>query len=321
MIAVALNGPIDAISRIAVRPQSADASINHVVQNKHGIVHTVRDEKLGDVVYGGNAYDGRISVDTAVDSNGLERVYILAAAHPTPRRVLVIGMSTGAWTRVVSGFPGVEQIDVVEINPGYLDLVKSYPEVSPLLADPRIRIHIDDGRRWLKRHPDARYDLIVQNTTFHWRANSTNLLSIEYFREVSAHMLPGAIFAANTTSSLDVYRTAEEAFAFAFRFRNFVYAGDRDFRVAPATVLARLHLCRIGDAPAFREELFERGGLVDKIARSNFEPVSAVLAQPEPVPPAVVSDRNLMVEYRHGMPSTFALLQRLLPPNPNAVEP
>jgi predicted membrane-bound spermidine synthase len=92
----------------------------------------------------------------------------------------------------MQGFPGVESIDVVEINPAYLDLTRSYPELAPLLDDPRIHIHIDDGRRWLKRNPHTRYDLIVQNITYHWRANAGNLLSREYLSEVRTHLNPVA---------------------------------------------------------------------------------------------------------------------------------
>ena len=32
-------------------------------------------------------------------------------------------------------FPGVKKIDVVELNPAYLDVIKKYPELSPLLSD------------------------------------------------------------------------------------------------------------------------------------------------------------------------------------------
>jgi predicted membrane-bound spermidine synthase len=314
---VAVAPATDVVAHMAVRSPDRTAAIGHVIQNKHGIIHTLTDDKLGDVVYGGNVYDGRVSVDMQTDANGLERAYVLAALHPRPRRVLVIGMSTGAWTRVIAGFPGVEEIDVVEINPGYLELIKRYPQVSPLLTDARVAIHVDDGRRWLKRHPDAQYDLIVQNTTFHWRANSTNLLSIDYFRELRSHMAPGAIAAINTTSSLDVFRSTQEAFAFAFRFRNFVYAGDRDFRASSETVLERLRLCRIGDSPAFLPDQFEPGGRVYDLAREKLEPVADMLAQQDS-PAGVVTDQNLLVEYRHGYALTFAPLRWLLPANPGA---
>ncbi len=320
VLILAQSGIADTISRIAVRTPSGDAPITHIIQNKHGILHTVKDERLGDIVFGGNVYDGRVNTDVKVNSNGLERLYILAALHPRPRRILVIGMSTGAWTRLLSGFPGAEHIDVVEINPGYLDLVNAYPVVSPVLRDPRIDVHIDDGRRWLKRHPGAMYDLIVQNTTFHWRSNSTNLLSLEYFLEVGRHLLPGGIFAANTTSSLDVYRTAQEAFSHAFKYRNFVYAGDRDFRASRDAALERLRVCRIGDQPAFLPEQFERGGVAYELAKVNLEPVARILAAQSSVPIDVITDQNLLVEYRHGHAVTFAPLRRLLPDNPETMK-
>ena len=111
---------------------------------------------------------------------------------PIPKQVLFVGLSTGAWVRAIQGFPGIERIDVVEINPAYIDLIRSYGQLLPLLQDPRIHIHIDDGRRWLRRNPLTRFDLVVQNTTFFWRANTGNLLSWEYFSEVRKHLDPVA---------------------------------------------------------------------------------------------------------------------------------
>ena len=67
-------------------------------------------------------------------------------------------------------------MDIVEINPGYLQLIADYPMVSSLLRNPKVRIYVDDGRRWLVAHPDARYDLVLMNTSFHWRDHSTNLV-------------------------------------------------------------------------------------------------------------------------------------------------
>ena len=304
----------EAIPRLAVRTGDEASRITHLVQNKHGIVHTASETGRADVVYGGNLYDGRITIDMASDPNGLARAYVLAAFHPAPRRVLVVGMSGGAWTRAVAGFPGVERIDVVEINPAYLDLVGRYPEVAPILADPRIRIHIDDARRWLKRHPEAMYDLIVQNTTFHWRANSANLLSAEFFREMRQHMRPGAIAAVNTTGSLDVYRTAQEVFPFAARFHSFVYGADRDFRGPAAEALARLAGCRVGERAAFAPEQFEPGGLAHHIASDSLVTVAEFLAGQPTADIGVVTDQNLLTEYRHGSRGFLPALQRFLAP-------
>lgn len=317
-LSAAWIGPVDAVSRMAVRPSGATTGIRHIIQNKHGIVHTVADDKRGDIVYGGNIYDGRVSVDMQVNSNSLERAYILAALHPKPRRVLVIGMSTGAWTMAVVGFPGVEHVDVVEINPAYLELIEHYSEVSALLTDPRVHIHVDDGRRWLKRHPDAQYDLIVQNTTYHWRANTTNLLSAEYFHELRRHMLPGAIAAINTTSSLDVYRTALAVFPAAFQFRNFVYSGDGDLDVPAETAMQRLRECRIAGRPAFATRQFEPGGIAHELSRAKLVPVAELLGRQPSLPVDVITDRNLLTEFRHGHAVGPQFLRWMWPENPAA---
>lgn len=311
--------PPDLIGPIALHAPAKSTELTHVIQNKHGIIHVVKDAERGDVVFGGNIYDGRTNVDMTINSNGLDRVYLLAALHPAPRRVLVIGMSTGAWTRALTAFPGVEHIDVVEINPGYLDLVRAYPEVSPLLEDPRVHVHIDDGRRWLKRHPDAKYDLIVQNTTYHWRSNITNLLSVEYFGELRGHMRPGGIATINTTASPDVYRTAQAAFPHAFKYRHFVYVGDRDFGVDAETVLDRLRLLQLDGRPVFEASQFEKGGLVSALAANNLVPVSALLAERRGVPVEVITDQNLLTEYRHGRSLLPGPLQQFLPGNPDTL--
>ena len=49
------------------------------------------------------------------------------------KRILVIGLSGGAWVEILRHLPEVVHIDVVEIQPLYLDLITSTPAVSGLL--------------------------------------------------------------------------------------------------------------------------------------------------------------------------------------------
>lgn len=295
------------------------AAVKHVIQNSHGIVHVFAPSsgEGGDITYGGNLYDGRINVDMAINSNALDRAYLMAVMHPEPRRALVIGLSTGAWTRVITGMPGIETVDVIEINPGYLDLIGRYPEVSPILTDPRVRIHIDDGRRWIRAHSNERYDLIFQNTTWHWRAYTTPLLSMEYFGEVKRHLNPGGIFAVNTTGSLDVYRTALEVFPYAIRYQNFVYMSDRPLtRRADAERVLRES--KIGDKPAFDDSLFVGDSIGARLVQVRLETAQEfLLASKAPEPPEIITDMNLIPEFRHGQSPLFGWLRPLLPPSPN----
>ncbi|MGI8497259.1 MAG: fused MFS/spermidine synthase [Gemmatimonadaceae bacterium] len=193
-----------------------------IVENRHGVIAVTAN---GDV-FGGGAYDGAISTSLLHDRNMIVRAYGLAALHDRPRDVLLIGLSTGAWAQVIANMPGVQKLTVVEINPGYLGLIPRFAQVASLLRNPKVEIVIDDGRRWLARHPDRAFDVIVSNTTFHWRSNVTNLLSTEFLQLIRRHLKPGGIFHFNATESADVYRTAFTVFPHGLRFINFVTVSD-----------------------------------------------------------------------------------------------
>lgn len=194
----------------------------NVVENRNGVITVTRD---GDV-FGSGAYDGGISIDLVSDVNRIVRAYAIAALHPNPREVLMIGLSTGAWAQVLAHMPGVDNITVVEINPGYLRLIAKYPTVSSLLTNPKVHIIVDDGRRWLARNPQRRFDVIVMNTTYHWRAHITNLLSQEFVQLARAHLRGGGIFYYNTTGSDDALKTGLTIFPYGRRFLNFVALSD-----------------------------------------------------------------------------------------------
>ena len=68
-----------------------------------------------------------------------------------------------------------------------------------MLRNPKVTIITDDGRRWLSHHPERRFDAIVSNTTWNFRANVTNLLSAEFLNLVQQHLNPLGILFYNTT--------------------------------------------------------------------------------------------------------------------------
>src|SRR5690606_8887529 len=146
--------------------------------------------------------------------------FSLSAFHESPREVLMIGLASGSWAQVVANHPDLEKLTVIEINPGYVDLVRDYPEVSSVLDHPKVEIVIDDGRRWMNRNPDRKFDFIVMNTTFHWRAHATNLLSVEFLELVRNHLKPGGAAIYNSTDSARVQRTACEVFPHVVRVIN-----------------------------------------------------------------------------------------------------
>ena len=211
---------------IAVGQQKSRDPVVMVVENRYGIIHVQRDHNNEDSIYGGNVYDGMATTDFVRDSNGISRLFALNCVQPQARRILVIGMSGGAWVRTLASFPNMEMMDVVEINPGYLKVLERYPQLSEFQSDPRIRVQLDDGRRWLRRNPDRRYDLIVMNTTYYWRANASLLLSQDFLRILKGHLREGGVLAYNSTGSTHVFATAERVLNDVYRYANFVVAGE-----------------------------------------------------------------------------------------------
>jgi spermidine synthase len=178
------------------------------------------------IVFGGGVYDGRFNVDLVHDVNMIARPYALSAFHPAPHRVLMIGIGSGSWAQIVANHPQLEELTVVEINPGYLKLIPQYPTVASLPDNPKVRITIDDGRRWLLRNSGQRFDAIVINTTFHWRNHASNLLSVDFLRMTRQHLNSGGVLFYNTTGSEDVMATGLAVYPYALRFLNCLAVSD-----------------------------------------------------------------------------------------------
>lgn len=187
----------------------------YTVENKSGIINVTED----DIVYGGGVYDGHFSTDIHHDVNNIRRPMALSAFHAAPKTMLVIGLASGSWAKVVAAHPQVERIVVVEINPGYLELIAKYPSHAPLLEDKRIEIVIDDGRRWMHTTQE-RFDVVLLNTTFHWRSMSTGLLSEEFFELVKTKLNPKGVVMVNSTGSDRVFATLIKVFPDAYRYLN-----------------------------------------------------------------------------------------------------
>ncbi len=193
-----------------------------VAENRSGTIGVTPDG----AVFGGGVYDGRFNVDLLHDVNIIIRPYALSALHPAPHRVLMIGLGSGSWAQVVANHPQVESLTVIEINPGYLKLIPEHPAVATLLRNPKVHVVIDDGRRWLLRNPQARFDAILMNTSFYWRNHSSNLLSVEFLEISRRNLEPGGVLFYNATGSDDVIATALTVYPYGLRLANSVAVSD-----------------------------------------------------------------------------------------------
>ncbi len=275
--------------------------IRHIVETRQGIAISYKQETGGDVILGGNAYDGRANLDPRINSNGINRVLVLAALRPRPERVLMVGLSIGSWNYLITGFPGVQQIDIVEINPGYIDLIQDYPLQLAALADSRVRLTIGDGRKFLRTIPEGTYDLVVMNTTYYWRSYSSLLLSREFLSLLRSRTAPGGLVAYNLTGSADALYTAASVFKHAYLYDNFAICADFDWRrnLDKASSVDELINVRPRGATLLTDS--DRPLLAEFLSRSHTTTLAEVAAETRR-PLELITDRNLITEYKYGKP-------------------
>jgi spermidine synthase len=264
------------------------------VENKSGVV-TV--DKNG-TVYGSGIYDGVVNTSLEEnDKNWIMRAYVVGAIHPAPREVLMIGLSSGSWAQVISNLPGVEHLTAVEINPGYVEVIAAHAEVASVLKNPKVTIEIDDGRRWLQRH-DKQFDIIVMNTTLHWRAHASNLLSKEFLEIARRHLKQGGILYFNTTDSYDVQLTAARAFPHLLRITNHVAVSDSPFQFDRQQWHKLLQTMTIDGKPIL--DLERQKALYEECA--GFIQIEPRASMYERVKVAtVVTDDNMVIEWEQPL--------------------
>jgi spermidine synthase len=92
-------------------------------------------------------------------------VHVPMATNPDIKRVLVIGAGDGGTVRELCRYPGIEHIDMVEIDKLVVDVCLEYfPTTTVSLNDPRVSIFYEDGLKFVRSRVNE-YDLIIVDST------------------------------------------------------------------------------------------------------------------------------------------------------------
>lgn len=150
-------------------------------------------------------------------------VHPVLLAHPCPRRVLIVGGGEGATAREVLRHRCVEEVVMVDIDEELVETAKR------LLADwhrgsfddPRLRLVIGDGRRYVEQHPSS-FDAVILDVVDPMEGGPAALLYTREFYEAVKRSLRGpegivVTQATSPTLTPDVYASIYKTLASMFR--------------------------------------------------------------------------------------------------------
>ncbi|KAL7543347.1 hypothetical protein ACHAXR_012667 [Thalassiosira sp. AJA248-18] len=86
-------------------------------------------------------------------------------SHPNPKKVLVIGGGDGGVLREIARHPSVEEIVICELDKDVIEVSKKYlPTLAKGFDDPRVKVYIRDGAKFMKENQSA-FDVIITDSS------------------------------------------------------------------------------------------------------------------------------------------------------------
>ena len=131
-----------------------------------------------------------------------EAVHYALLEHPSPRSLLLIGGGLNGSIAQALRHPTLERVDYVELDPAILGLAREcFPsQWLALRADPRVHVHVTDGRLFLKT-TQSTFDVVIVNLPEPQNAQLNRFYTAEFFREVSQRLTRTGLLSFQLRSS------------------------------------------------------------------------------------------------------------------------
>jgi spermidine synthase len=186
--------------------QSARSAVFWEAEGKESSVALWGDDDYAFFINGKS--DGAARGDAATQvMSGL----VGALLHPQPRRAMVIGLGTGSTAGWLADLPGMERVDVAEIEPAIVGVAEACAAVNRnALRNPRLRLQLGDARELLLTS-DQRYDLVFSEPSNPYRAGISSLFTSDFYAAAARRLNTNGIFlqwVQGYEVDADVVRTA-----------------------------------------------------------------------------------------------------------------
>ena len=167
-----------------------------VLFHEDGVASTVTVEQQDDGVGISLKVNGKVDASDIGDMptqilSGLLPVIL----HPEARDVLVIGYGSGVTPGAVLQAP-VERVTVAEIESAVYEASnRHFAHVNHRPAeDARSTLVVDDGRNFLLRQPEGRFDVIISEPSNPWMTGAASLFTEDFFAIATTRLAPDGVF-------------------------------------------------------------------------------------------------------------------------------
>ncbi|KUG08958.1 spermidine synthase [Solirubrum puertoriconensis] len=124
-------------------------------------------------------------------------------ALPRARRVLVLGGGDGLAVRELLRYPQLQQIHLVDLDPGMTELFRRNEMLVALnqraLLHPKVQVINGDAYQWV-RQDTTRYDLLVVDFPDPSNYSIGKLYSTSFYQELHKLLAPGGLMVVQSTS-------------------------------------------------------------------------------------------------------------------------
>ncbi|MGD8309089.1 MAG: 4Fe-4S binding protein [Chromatiales bacterium] len=237
LLAPPVSGPLHRAAE-ALRFEAIQPGLDLVdtVETRYGHLAVARLGEQYSVLH-----DGRIGVSFPDPKPVAQAAAFLQAQSAGAHRVLMLGGADAELAAELMRYP-VDRLDLVaDDEPAFQTVLARYPaEVRAAFDDPRLRVHFQDGRRFVNAMPAAaRYDLVLVLGVDPASAQQNRYFTRELYARVAAAMPPGGVICTAVDSASNylgrdvqsygaaVYRTLKSVFAEVI-----VVPGDRQVMCA-----------------------------------------------------------------------------------------
>jgi spermidine synthase len=168
---------------------------HQLIATREGLTETIRyyrQDAFGRPVLYRLVTNGYSMSGTAVIAKRYMKLYVYLplALRADARDALLISYGVGSTAKALTDSPRLRRIDVVDISREILAMNSLvYPDAENPQHDPRVKVHIEDGRFFLGTHA-RQYDLITSEPPPPKVAGVVNLYTQEYFQQIRDHLTP-----------------------------------------------------------------------------------------------------------------------------------